>query len=74
MRRWLSPGTGHLRSESLIRPAKHQLQKFWLAGSGRSSPIRPIESTIRHDQFLSYGRPPMPLVRKAMMGEASGLL
>lgn len=27
-----------------------------------------------HDRFLSYGGPPLPLVRKAMLGEASELL
>ncbi|MFP5284595.1 MAG: DUF885 family protein, partial [Thermoanaerobaculia bacterium] len=27
-----------------------------------------------HDRFLSYGGPPVPLVRKAMVGEGGGLL
>ena len=27
-----------------------------------------------HDQFLSYGGPPIPLLRKEMMGEAGTLL
>ena len=27
-----------------------------------------------HDKFLSYGGPPIPLVRKAMLGEEGGLL
>ena len=26
-----------------------------------------------HDQFLSFGGPPIPLVRKAMLGKAEGL-
>ncbi len=25
-----------------------------------------------HDQFLSYGGPPLPMVRKLMLGEAAG--
>jgi hypothetical protein len=27
-----------------------------------------------HDKFLSYGGPPIPMVRKEMMGEAGTLL
>jgi hypothetical protein len=27
-----------------------------------------------HDRFLSYGGPPIPLVRKAMLGDAKGAL
>ncbi len=27
-----------------------------------------------HDQFLSFGGPPLPLLRKQMMGEAGSLL
>jgi hypothetical protein len=27
-----------------------------------------------HDKFLSYGGPPIPLLRKEMLGEADGLL
>ena len=27
-----------------------------------------------HDHFLSYGGPPIPLVRKAMLGESGELL
>jgi uncharacterized protein (DUF885 family) len=41
-----------------------QLRDDWTATRGGRSSWRAF-----HDQFLSYGAPPIPLVRKAMMGE-----
>ncbi len=41
-----------------------QLRDDWTATRGGRSSWRAF-----HDQFLSYGSPPIPLVRKAMMGE-----
>jgi hypothetical protein len=29
---------------------------------------------LREDRFLSYGGPPIPLVRKAMLGDSAGAL
>ncbi len=46
-----------------------KLREDWTAGRGGREAWREL-----HDRFLSYGGPPVPLVRKAMMGEAGGLL
>lgn len=46
-----------------------KLREDWTAGRGGREGWREF-----HDRFLSYGGPPVPLVRKAMVGEAGGLL
>ncbi len=56
-----------------------KLRTDWLAKhSGASSAAAPAADQALwhdfHDQFLSYGGPPIPLVRKQMMGEEGALL
>jgi hypothetical protein len=46
-----------------------KLREDWTAPRGGSSAWREF-----HDRFLSYGGPPVPLVRKAMLGEMGTLL
>lgn len=46
-----------------------KLREDWTASRGGRTAWRQF-----HDRALSYGGPPVPLVRKAMMGEAGGLL
>ncbi len=54
-----------------------KLRTDWLAKTaGGTAPAADDMSHWRdfHDAFLSYGGPPIPLVRKEMMGEAGSLL
>ena len=44
-----------------------KLREDWTANRGGRQAWREF-----HDQFLSYGGPPIPLVRRAMLGENSG--
>ena len=46
-----------------------KLREDWTASRGGRAAWREF-----HDQFLSYGGPPIPLVRKAMMGAEGGVL
>ena len=46
-----------------------RLRDDWAADRGGKEAWREF-----HDRFLSYGGPPVPLVRKAMMGEAGAVL
>jgi len=46
-----------------------KLREDWTASRGGSSAWREF-----HDRFLSYGGPPIPLVRRAMLGAEGGLL
>jgi hypothetical protein len=46
-----------------------KLRDDWTATRGGRDAWRDF-----HDRFLSYGGPPLPLVRKAMLGDAKGLL
>ena len=43
-----------------------RLRQDWTANRGGRAAWRAF-----HDQLLSYGGPPLPLVRQAMMGEAT---
>ena len=46
-----------------------KLRKDWLAAPvAAGTPPRTLKAF--HDQFLSYGGPPIPVVRKAMLGDA----
>jgi uncharacterized protein (DUF885 family) len=56
-----------------------KLRTDWIAKhAGAGSAAAPADEQALwhdfHDQFLSYGGPPIPLVRKEMMGEAGTLL
>ncbi len=44
-----------------------KLREDWMAAKGDKGTLKAF-----HDQFLSYGMPPIPLVRKAMLVEDSG--
>ncbi|GAF82951.1 unnamed protein product, partial [marine sediment metagenome] len=44
-----------------------KLREDWTADRGGREAWKAF-----HDQLLSYGKPPLPLVRKAMLGEAAG--
>jgi hypothetical protein len=44
-----------------------QLREDWTASRGRRSAWKAF-----HDQFLSYGGPPVPLVRDEMLGREAG--
>jgi hypothetical protein len=46
-----------------------KLRSDWTATRGGRSAWKAF-----HDKFLSYGAPPVPLVRRAMMGETVGPL
>jgi len=46
-----------------------KLRSDWTATRGDRSAWKDF-----HDKFLSYGAPPVPLVRRAMLGEGAGLL
>ena len=46
-----------------------KLRSDWTATRGGRSAWKAF-----HDKFLSYGAPPVPLVRRAMLGEAAGSL
>jgi uncharacterized protein (DUF885 family) len=55
-----------------------KLRADWLAKSAAgSAPAKPDDQARWHefhDKFLSYGGPPIPLVRKEMLGEGGTLL
>jgi uncharacterized protein (DUF885 family) len=53
-----------------------KLRDEWLAKQQAATPGSDPKSLLRafHDQFLSYGGPPIPLVRHAMVGEGGALL
>jgi hypothetical protein len=58
-----------------------KLRTDWIAkqsGKAPTATARPADETTLwhdfHDQFLSYGGPPIPLVRKEMLGEEGTLL
>jgi hypothetical protein len=56
-----------------------KLRTDWIAKhSGTGSTAAPADEQALwhdfHDQFLSYGGPPIPLVRREMLGEAGALL
>jgi uncharacterized protein (DUF885 family) len=56
-----------------------KLRTDWIAKhSGAGSTAAPADEQALwhdfHDQFLSYGGPPIPLLRKEMLGEEGGLL
>ena len=59
---------GYLNS-TLGKLMVKKLREDWTASRGGRPAWREF-----HDRFLSYGGPPVPLVRKAMMGEAGRLL
>ena len=44
-----------------------KLRDDWLAANGGPKALKTF-----HDQFLSYGGPPLPMVRKLMLGESAG--
>jgi uncharacterized protein (DUF885 family) len=44
-----------------------KLREDWTATRGGRKAWKPF-----HDQFLSYGGPPLPMVRKQMLGDAAG--
>jgi uncharacterized protein (DUF885 family) len=44
-----------------------KMRQEWEASHSRNSSWKAF-----HDQFLSYGAPPVPLVRSAMLGDAAG--
>ncbi len=44
-----------------------KLRDDWLAARGPGATLRDF-----HDRFISYGGPPIPLVRRAMLGENAG--
>ena len=44
-----------------------KLRDDWLAANGGPKALKAF-----HDQFLSYGGPPLPMVRKLMLGESAG--
>jgi uncharacterized protein (DUF885 family) len=46
-----------------------KLREDWTATRGKRDAWKDF-----HDQFLRYGGPPIPLVRKAMLGDATGSL
>jgi uncharacterized protein (DUF885 family) len=46
-----------------------KLRNDWTATRGGRSAWKDF-----HDKFLSYGAPPVPLVRRAMLGEGAGSL
>ena len=53
-----------------------KLRADWLTKTGGAAPAADDHSHWHefHDQFLSYGGPPIPLVRKQMVGESGSLL
>ena len=56
-----------------------KLRADWLAKTARGpSPGAAADDQTRwhefHDEFLSYGGPPIPLLRTQMMGEAGAVL
>jgi uncharacterized protein (DUF885 family) len=55
-----------------------KLRADWLARQGRASATAPNGTPEQwkefHDKFLSYGGPPVPLIRKELLGDASGAL
>src|ERR1700744_3342927 len=55
-----------------------KLRADWLVKSGNKAAPANADDHARwhefHDQFLSYGGPPIPLLRKEMLGEAGSLL
>jgi uncharacterized protein (DUF885 family) len=54
-----------------------KLRADWLAKSANGAAPNPDDHTRWHefhDKFLSYGGPPIPLLRKEMLGEGGSLL
>jgi uncharacterized protein (DUF885 family) len=55
-----------------------KLRADWLAkGASGAAPVNPDDKSRWHefhDKFLSYGGPPIPLLRKEMLGEEGNLL
>jgi len=55
-----------------------KLRADWLAKGAAAGTTPPAEDHARwhefHDQFLSYGGPPIPLLRKELVGEGGSLL
>jgi uncharacterized protein (DUF885 family) len=54
-----------------------KLRADWLAKSANGAALNPDDHTRWHefhDKFLSYGGPPIPLLRKEMLGEGGSLL
>jgi uncharacterized protein (DUF885 family) len=55
-----------------------KLRTDWLAKSATGAPPPNQDDQSRwhefHDKFLSYGGPPIPLLRKEMLGEGGSLL
>ena len=45
-----------------------KLREDWMASSGTNATWKEF-----HDKFLSYGGPPIPLIRKAMLGDKGNL-
>ena len=45
-----------------------KMRDDWVAAHGGG----PKALKAFHDQFLSYGGPPLPMVRKLMLGESAG--
>lgn len=60
------PGYGNYTVGKLMI---RKLRDDWTATRGRRAAWRDF-----HDEFLKYGSPPIPLVRKAMLGEDAGSL
>jgi hypothetical protein len=56
----------------------HKLRGDWLAKRAAPGATPPADDKSRwhefHDKFLSYGGPPIPLLRKEMVGEGGSLL
>jgi hypothetical protein len=51
-----------------------KLRTDWVANQAGAGADPKAHWREFHDKFLSYGGPPIPLVRKAMLGEEGGLL
>jgi Bacterial protein of unknown function (DUF885) len=51
-----------------------KLRADWVAKQGGTDPADQSRWKEFHDTFLSYGGPPIPLVRKEMVGEGGSLL
>jgi uncharacterized protein (DUF885 family) len=51
-----------------------KLRADWVAKQGAASADARAQWHAFHDKFLSYGGPPIPLVRKAMLGDNAGPL
>jgi uncharacterized protein (DUF885 family) len=55
-----------------------KLRADWLAKTQSGAAGAGVDDQARwhefHDKFLSYGGPPLPLLRKELVGESGGLL